>query len=59
MVKNPEAYQPQNVSNIIWAFASLANTPPDAFLTAVSDHVLKHITDYSAQARLPSHTIIF
>lgn len=47
-------FQPQNISNTLWAFATLAEQPSEAFLKAVEQHVLNFTDDYSSQASPPS-----
>lgn len=49
MVKRLREFQPQNISNTVWAFASLGQTPSEAFLKAVEEHVVSFIDSYSPQ----------
>jgi len=49
-------FQPQNVSNTLWAFASTGFEPSDTFLEMVENHLTENISEsavapYSAQAR--------
>lgn len=61
MVRRYKDFQPQNISNTLWAFATLAKSPSEAFLDTVEAHVLENLPDYSAQASWPNrwaHTVV-
>jgi hypothetical protein len=55
VINRTEIFQPQNVSNTLWAFASTGFHPTDAFLEMVENHLAENITQeaehYSAQVR--------
>ncbi len=42
-------FQPQSVANMIWAYATLAHTPPTDFLTLLCGHALHELPSFSPQ----------
>ena len=42
-------FQPQSVANMIWAYATLAHTPPSDFLTLLCNHALHELPNFSPQ----------
>ena len=57
VIKRADIFQPQNVSNTLWAFASTGFEPSDIFLEMVENHLTENISPnatapYSAQVRL-------
>ena len=55
VIKRADIFQPQNVSNTLWAFASTGFEPSDVFLEMVENHLTENISPnatapYSAQA---------
>lgn len=55
VINRADNFQPQNVSNTLWAFASTGFHPTGAFLEMVENHLAENIIqeaeNYSAQAR--------
>lgn len=57
VVTRGHQYQPQNISNIAWTFASWDYRPSPAMFDAIERHLLEGLKDYSAQVHaslLPS-----
>ena len=42
-------FQPQSIANMIWAYATLAHSPPPDFLTLLCDHALHELPNFSPQ----------
>ena len=42
-------FQPQNISNMVWAMATLKSVPDADFLLAVEAHAMERLQEYSAQ----------
>ena len=42
-------FQPQSVANMIWAYATLAHTPPAHFLELLCNHAMHELTHFSPQ----------
>ena len=53
VVTRGHQYQPQNISNIAWAFASWDRCPSPAMFDAIEKHLLDSLKDYSAQVSAP------
>ena len=55
VVTRSTEFQPQNISNTVWAFASLGHQPSEQFLEVVEEHLMEHLEadtlKYSCQAR--------
>ena len=55
MVVRVKEFQPQNISNTVWAFASLGHQPSEKFLEIVEEHLMEHMEadtlKYSCQVR--------
>lgn len=55
VIKRAKEFQPQNISNTVWAFASLGYQPSEEFLEMVEAHLTEHIEadtlKYSCQVR--------
>ena len=49
VVTKGQQYQPQNMSNIAWAFASWRHHPTPAMFDALEQHLLQNLHEYSAQ----------
>lgn len=49
VVTKGHQYQPQNMSNIAWAFASWGHFPSDAMSSVMEQHLLNNLKEYSAQ----------
>ena len=43
------SFQPQSIANMIWAYATLAHTPPSDFLTLLCNHALHELPNFSPQ----------
>ena len=43
MIVRVKEFQPQNISNTVWAFASLGHQPSEKFLEIVEEHLMEHI----------------
>ncbi len=60
VVTRSTEFQPQNISNTVWAFASLGHQPSEQFLEVVEEHLMEHLEadtlKYSCQAR-PCHAL--
>jgi hypothetical protein len=42
-------FQPQSIANMIWAYATLAHSPPSDFLTLLCGHALHELPNFSPQ----------
>lgn len=42
-------FQPQSIANMIWAYATLAHSPPSDFLTLLCSHALHELPNFSPQ----------
>lgn len=42
-------FQPQSVANMIWAYATLAHKPCEAFLDLLCDHAMHELPSFSPQ----------
>ena len=51
MVNRGTQFQPQNISNIAWAFASWNHQPSRAMFSSMETHFVQNISQYTAQVR--------
>lgn len=51
VVSKASQFQPQNISNIAWAFASWNHQPSRAMSAKMESHLVEHMPQYTAQVR--------
>ena len=52
VVSKAPQFQPQNISNIAWAFASWNHQPSRAMSAKMESHLVEHMPQYTAQVSL-------